>query len=111
MEVTLEKRGKVAILNKKGSLDTKTSASLEEKLVEMIDNNESCIMIDFTELDFISSSGLRMLLMAGKKLKSSKGTMVLCSLQDHVQGVFDVAGFSMIFSIHQSYEQALEEFK
>jgi len=60
-------------------------------------------------LDFISSSGLRVLLTAGKQLKSVNGKMVLCSLKDHVKEVFDVAGFTMLFNMFSSQEEAIKK--
>jgi len=106
---TIEKDVTIVSLN--GRLDTLSSTPLEEKLLKIIVDNGNNIIIDFSQLDFISSSGLRVLLTAGKKLKSSAGKLVLCSLKDHVKEVFEVAGFSMLFQMFSSQEESIQELK
>jgi anti-anti-sigma factor len=108
MEITLTKANDTVVLQLEGRLDTNTSTSFEAKLLDLIDTNENKIVVDFTNLDFISSSGLRVLLMAGKKLKTTNGKLGLCSLQDHIKEVFDVAGFTMLFSMFPDQEEALK---
>jgi anti-anti-sigma factor len=108
MEIIQTKANEAIVLKLEGRLDTNTASSFEEKLMDLINTNENKIVVDFSHLDFISSSGLRVLLMAGKKLKTSNGKLGLCSLQDHIKEVFDVAGFTMLFSMFPDQEAALE---
>jgi len=108
MEIIVEKKNAISILKLNGRLDTGSSAFLAEKLTKLIEQNERRIVVDFTDLSFISSSGLRVLLMAGKRLKSTDGNLVLSALQNHVKDVFDVAGFTMLFSMYPSQEEALK---
>jgi anti-anti-sigma factor len=81
---------------------------LEEELLKLAGERSHRIVVDLSELDFISSSGLRVLLTAGKKSKSVNGRLVLCALTDHVKQVFDVAGFTMLFSMYPSQEEAVK---
>jgi anti-sigma B factor antagonist len=111
MEIIEAKQNDITIIELTGRLDTLSSSSLEDKLLETINNNQSKIIIDFSQLDFISSSGLRVLLTAGKQMKSAQGNLVLCSLKDHVKEVFDVAGFSMLFKMFASQEDSIKELK
>jgi anti-anti-sigma factor len=111
VEIVKEKRDNVRILNLEGRLDTNSSTKLEEALMGTIENGAKKILVNMEKLSFISSSGLRILLMAGKKVKSTNGKLVLCSLQDQVKEVFDVAGFTMLFPIFQSREESLENLK
>ncbi len=108
MEIIQAKKDNFTILELEGRLDTNTTSVLEEKLMGLINNNENKIIIDFTQLGFISSSGLRVLLMTGKKLKASNGKLGLCALQEHVKEVFDVAGFTMLFAIFSSQDEAVK---
>jgi anti-anti-sigma factor len=110
MEIMQEKQNEIIILELKGRLDTLSSTELEKKLSDLIAENEHKLVLDFSQLDFISSSGLRVLLAAGKQLKNAHGKMVLCALNDHVKEVFDVAGFTMLFSLFPSPEVAVKEF-
>lgn len=111
MEINVIKRDGIAILTVNGRLDTLSSGSLDIKLKELLDNNVDNIVIDFSTLDFISSSGLRVLLTTAKKVKTSNGKLALCALQQNVKEVFDVAGFTMLFSIFPSQNEAVNNLK
>ena len=111
METSQTKSNDTTILRLEGRLDTNTAPSFEDKLMGLINNDEHKIVVDFTQLDFISSSGLRVLLMAGKKLKTVNGMLGLCSLQEHVKEVFDVAGFTMLFTMFPNQEEAVNNFR
>jgi anti-sigma B factor antagonist len=108
MEIIETKNADTVVLQIEGRLDTNTASSFEEKLMDLISENKNRIIVDFSDLDFISSSGLRVLLMAGKKVKTTNGKLGLCSLKDHIKEVFDVAGFTMLFSMFPNQEEALE---
>ena len=111
MEIIEEKQDDIMIITITERLDTLSSVTLEDKLLDTINKNQSKIIIDFSQLDFISSSGLRVLLTAGKQMKSAQGKLVLCSLKDHVKEVFDVAGFSMLFKMFSSREESIKDMK
>ena len=109
MEIMQAKENGVVVLKLKGRLDTLSSSTLERKLSDLIGKKEHRLVLDFSQLEFISSSGLRVLLTAGKQLKSIRGKMVLCMLKDHVKEVFDVVGFTVLFSIFPSEKEAIKE--
>jgi len=108
MKIIQAEKDNFIILELEGRLDTNTASALEDKLMGLINNDENKIIVDFAQLDFISSSGLRVLLMAGKKLKTVNGKLGLCALQEHVKEVFDVAGFTMLFAIFPSQDEAVK---
>lgn len=111
MEIIQTKSDVATILKLEGRLDTNTASTFEEKLMGLINKNENKIVVDFAQLDFISSSGLRVLLMAGKKLKTVNGKLGLCALREHVKEVFDVAGFTMLFTMFPNQEEAIKNFQ
>ena len=80
-----------------GRLDTTTAPDLEKDLKASLDNVESLIF-DLVKLDYISSAGLRVLLSA-QKVMNKKGSMNVTHVNDVVQEVFDVTGFSDILDI------------
>ena len=110
MEITEDKTGTVIILALKGRLDANTSNSLQEKLFASIDGGANRFAVNFADLDYISSAGSRVLLLAMKKLKSIHGKIVLYALRDQIQEVFDIAGFSSLFLFFDSREEALGSF-
>lgn len=110
MEINHSVQGDVTVLAIKGRLDTLSASALDKKLNEIRQNNISKILIDLSELMFIASSGLRVLLALGKSVKANNGRLALAHMQQHVKDVFDVAGFTMLFSIYLSNEEALESY-
>ena len=109
MEISETKQGPVVTLSLKGRLDSSTSKLLEETLLNLINNaKERLFVIDCEHLDYISSAGLRVLLMAAKILKSENGKIVLAALKDHLKEIFEITGFQGIFPIFQNQEEAVK---
>jgi anti-anti-sigma factor len=98
--------GKVVVTTVKGRLDSSSSHKLDEFLAE-VPGDGSVILLDFAELTYISSAGLRVVLKATKLARSSGLTLAVCGLIPQVHEVFDVSGFSTLIPIHQSREAAL----
>ena len=110
MEIVTDKRDGKHIISVKGRLDATTSPELERALLTALDAGEKDYIADLAGLEYISSVGLRVLLMAAKKAKASGGKVVLCSLNDHVREVFEIAGFTAIFPIFDGVDEALTGF-
>jgi len=110
MELIEQKTEKCVIVNITGRLDTTNYSLLEKKLTDLIENHEDKILVECSKMDYVSSSGLRILLMALKKVTMAKGKFVLCNLQDNIREIFEISGFSNIFEIYPSQEEALKVF-
>ena len=110
MKLNSSKHGEVNLVQVAGRLDANSSPELEKELVNLLESGEKNFIIDLAELDYISSVGLRVLLMAAKKAKTSNGKVVLNSLREHVLEVFKIAGFTAIFPVFANREEALENF-
>ena len=109
MDIIEEKKDKAILLTLKGRLDSSTSPALEEKIVSLLNGGEKKLAVNFASLDYISSAGLRVLLMAAKRLKQGNGKIALYALKDHIREVFEIAGFSSLFPIYPSEEGALRD--
>ena len=72
----------------------------------MLKSGEDQIVVDFSRLVFISSSGMRVLLIAAKKLHAKKGKLVLCSMQDSIREIFSISGFDQIIPIPEVAERS-----
>ena len=107
MDITEEKRGKVKIIGLRGRLDASSSPGVEQRLLSLIDQGESRIVLDFSELSYISSIGLRVLIATAKSIQKTRGKLALASLNNHVQEIFRIAGFTSIFSIYPTREEAV----
>ena len=107
MEIQEEKQGGVLLVVAKGRVDTTTSIDLEERLVRHLDTGERRFVIDMGGVEYISSAGLRVLLLLAKKLRAARGDLVLCALGPTVRQVFELAGFLPIFRLEATRELAL----
>lgn len=109
IEVAEERDGGALVLLPVGRLDSANARSFESLVMERVDGGEQRLVVDFSRLDFISSSGMRVLLMAAKKLHASQGKLVLCAMPGHIQEVFQISGFDQIIPIRDTREAALGE--
>ena len=108
MEIIEENHSGINIFKLNGRLDSNTSQGFEKKIFQAIDNGSKNMIIDFKDLDYISSAGLRVILKATKALKREEGKMLLCDMQDYVKEVFEIAGFDAILPIVPTLNEALE---
>jgi anti-anti-sigma factor len=83
----------------KGRLDSLTSSGLEKSLQPLFEATGSRTLVDFSALSYVSSAGLRVILMAAKRAKQSQGKLVLCGLLPHVREVFEISGFLKILDV------------
>lgn len=96
-----------SVISPVGRIDAATAPSLENELSGSIDKGDREIVVDLSSVEYISSAGLRALLAALKRVKALGGNLVLCSLHPYVKEVFDMTGFSRIFTICNSKEDAI----
>lgn len=104
MEITQKKQNEKLIITLNGRLDANTAGSLEQALVPLIKSGEKEFVLDMDKLEYISSAGLRVLLMCMKMLRKQDGKMVLAGMKEFIKEVFDIAGFTPIFEIVDSVE-------
>ena len=108
IEVVEERSGGVLVLLPVGRLDSGNVHAFESSVMHRIGGGERRLVFDFSRLDFISSSGLRVLLLATKALKAGAGTLVVCSMKPHIEDVFRISGFDRLISVETSRAAALE---
>jgi len=108
VQIHTNKEGKATVVQLQGKVDATSAPSVEQALVGAIEQGEKKLVIDCASLDFISSAGLRSLLLAVKKMKAAGGQIALAALQPHVKEVFDISGFSSLFVIHGSKADAIK---
>lgn len=97
MEIFKNKNNENLVLSLNGRLDTNTSPMLEQELHSSIDGIKE-LVLDFENVEYISSAGLRVLLSA-QKIMNKQGSMKLTGVRESVKEVFDITGFSDILTI------------
>lgn len=110
MNITTTEVEGITIAEFEGNLDTNTAPDAEERLGELLEKGVTKILVDFTTLNYISSAGLRVLLVTTKRLGGTGGSMRICGLNETVDEVFEISGFSTIFSVFGTRDEALDGF-
>ena len=108
MDISEDRKADALILALSGKLDATTAKPFEDKILGVINSGTQRLVVDLSQLEYVSSSGLRVFLLAAKRLQATDGKIVLCGLQDHIRQVFDLAGFSSILSIYGSRDEAIK---
>jgi anti-anti-sigma factor len=99
MEIKQERDGDVVIVRLSGRLDSGAASSAEETLSAALSGEPPRVAIDMSDLAYISSAGLRVLLVLAKKVQQQKGKVALGGLAANVREVFSATGFDSIFTI------------
>jgi anti-anti-sigma factor len=110
MQIQEERQGNVHIVTIDDHLDTSTATLFETRLLGLIDAGARRILLDCAALSYVNSAGLKVLLMASKKLEPVKGDLVICSLSQNVHMIFEMIGFTRIMKIAPTREAALALF-
>jgi anti-anti-sigma factor len=100
----------VTVVEVEGKMTTTTSPEAEAYLSELLAEGTNQIVLNLEGVDFIASTGLRVILATGKKLMASEGKMVICSLNPTVAEVFRMSGFSQMFAVCDTEDEALASF-
>ncbi len=108
MKIKKDKVGDFLILKIEGRVDTVHSSFLEEEVNQLFDNGEKNLIFNCDEMSYISSSGLRVFLVAQKKAIAQKGKLYLCNMQPAIREVFRISGFSNLFRIYETQQEALK---
>ena len=111
MEVGFNKIENVTILSIKGRADVSNASKLESACKKILELQEKDIIIDGTQLEFISSAGLRVLLKLAKEVKKNAGRLAVAHVNDLVRNIFEISGFVEIFPIYDNVVKALSHFQ
>ncbi len=99
MKIDIKKDGSRMTAEISGRIDTNTAPEAENTILEEL-SGVSDLILDFTNVDYISSAGLRVLLLCYKAMLK-QGTMIVLNVNDVVREILDVTGFSDILTIEE----------
>ena len=120
MEISESETADIVTLSLSGRLDSTTAKTFEDAILGRIESGRHRFVVELSQLKYISSAGLRVFALAGKRLKTVNGKLVLCGLKktipyytlnripDPVREVFETSGFLTIFSSYGSHDDAIE---
>ncbi len=109
MEINLKEINEITVVQLSGELDSNTSPEAESAINEKLKSGVKKMIVNFIDLDYISSAGLRVMLATAKKITAKDGELVICGLNEVVQEVFDMSGFSTILNLADDEAAALDE--
>jgi len=107
MEIIQTEKEEYTLVAVSGRLDASTAHHIEQEFLRNEDGGDKKLLIDLAGLEYISSAGLRVMLITAKKINAGHGRLCLINLKPQVKEVFDISGFTALFNIAGSEEEAL----
>lgn len=106
MDITENNRGGVLVITVSGRLDSSTAGQLEAVLPARV-RDHGAVIVSLADVPYVSSAGLRVLLIGAKAAKAAGNRLVITGLAPAVRDVFDISGFSKIFTIEADVDAGL----
>jgi anti-anti-sigma factor len=108
MKIEIRESAEAPVVAVSGKLDALTAAEYEKAMDRLFADGKAKFVVDFADLTYISSAGLRALLGAAKRSKASGGQALFANARGNVLNVIEMTGFASILSLHESVEAALK---
>ena len=106
MDVNVEKVGQVTVVEIAGDIDGKTAPEVQQQILPLIQPGIR-ILLDMTQVSYMSSAGLRMLLSTYRQVSGNGGRVVLVGLSDDIKDTMSVTGFLRFFTTCETVEAGL----
>lgn len=110
MEITPERDGATLILKADGRVDGTNATQFQDDLKQHIAAEDRAVILDFEELSYISSAGLRVILLVTKSLRDRNARFAVCNLSESIREVFSISGFDQIIPVHADQSAAIASF-
>lgn len=107
LSISSTPQGEGLIIGLIGRIDVTSAKELEKQCLAWIDGGQRQLIFDFAKVDYISSAGLRVFLLIAKRLGPVQGTLRLCAMSATLRDVFEISGFSKLFTILPTVAEAL----
>lgn len=107
MAIQAEREGDTLVAKAEGRIDGTNAREFQDDLDSVIEEGDRTVILNFEDLMYISSAGIRVVLMTAKTLQRREARFALCSLSEPVREIFEVSGFDKIIPIHASQADAI----
>ena len=108
-EVTHRATDAAIVIYVDGDLTTNTSPDVEDQILEVLEGESKHVVINVEKVNFIASTGLRVILALGKKLGGQGLKLNVCSMNPSTQSVFEMSGFTKLFPAYANEGEALDK--
>ena len=109
--VNVREVGVVNIIELKGYLDAHTAPELESAFNKLIDDHSYKVVVNFNELNYISSAGLGVFMAYVETMRENKGDIKFTNMKENVYNIFDLLGFPMLYEFFKEEQEAVEKFE
>jgi anti-anti-sigma factor len=108
MTVDCSRQGKIAVVTIAGRMDAESAAQFEAPCEELLKDGVTHFVVGMSELQYVSSMGLRSFLVLAKQTKGKGGSVLLCGMKGFVKEVFDMTHVTQLFPLFDSTDAALQ---
>ena len=109
MEIQKKTENGVIIIKIDGRLDAATAPVAEGEINQALEGDQNRLLFDLSDLEYLSSGGLRVILGAAKEIRRREGKVALAALKEYVYEIFEVSGFNAMIPIKDTLEEGLSE--
>ena len=106
MEIGERRDGDILILSPAGRIDNDSSPAFQTRLLAAL-TPDAAVLVDFAQVEYISSAGLRALMMGSKQAKATKGRLAVAALGPVVREIFEISRFSLVVQVFDTPAAAL----
>lgn len=107
MKVTIEREGETLVAMAEDRVDGTNASEFQQALEAAITESDRIVVLDCEQLTYISSAGLRVVLLTARALQRQNSKFAVCSLSEQIREVFEISGFDKIIPVHASRADAL----
>ncbi|MCC7076509.1 MAG: STAS domain-containing protein [Acidimicrobiia bacterium] len=105
LDIDEAERGEYTVVSVGGEIDVYTAPVLRERLTEVLDRGVAKIVVDLSQVQFLDSTGLGVLVVAMRRVEAADGSMVVVCDRPHILKVFEITGLSTWFDIRSEFDE------
>jgi anti-anti-sigma factor len=109
MEIKNREENGVTIISVEGRMDASNAKLAEAEINKAIEDDQKRLLFDLSELEYLSSGGLRVILGAAKEMRRREGKVALAALKEYVYEIFEISGFTAMIPIKDTIEEGMKE--
>ena len=110
MKIETRKAGDVVVVEMSGRLDSRSSGEAGDRIVHIVQGDDRQILLNLQKVDYVSSAGLRIILLGSKLLQGNQGELKICCVEEAVKRVPETSGFDSLIRMHNTEAEALYAF-
>jgi len=103
-------QGDVNLIDVKGYLDAHTAPDLENEFNKLIEKKQFKVVVNFSELNYISSAGLGVFMAYVETMREQSGDIKFSNLKEDVYSIFDLLGFPVLYEFYKEEKEAIQKF-